>query len=110
MNLYLSLFDPASQGYTRIGTIDYDGLIPAQYDDRPFWLGCGNLYSPNDKAIGSFEYDLTFTARRAFSIDQINDITQNYKLLKNINITTYIPLGNIFFTIHNLLLNFYYYL
>jgi len=62
-----------------IGSIDYEKDDKIPYKEAFYWFGCGSMIAPDEhKAIGEFEYELAFLLNKKLSIEETEDIINNY--------------------------------
>lgn len=64
-----------------IGEIDYEGLNKECYAKAYMWIGCGSMLTPNREHanIGAYEYDLLFCLNKSISLEEANDLKDNYR-------------------------------
>lgn len=64
-----------------LGEIDYLGLEKHSYKNDYMYLGCATMLSEDDKykCIGNFEYYFLMCLDKCISLDEINNLKNNYK-------------------------------
>jgi hypothetical protein len=63
------------------GLIDYEGLDKYVYTDAYCWFGCSNMVgqTKENANIGDFDLNFGFLSKSKFTIEEVDDITLNYK-------------------------------
>jgi hypothetical protein len=63
-----------------IGEITYGDDRKQTYENSFYWFGCGSMIGPEEhRAFGDFEYKMAFVLNKKISLDDINDLTENYE-------------------------------
>lgn len=63
-----------------IGTMRYSGMDRISYENAFYWFGCGSMICDEEhRSIGEFEYEMAFVLNCKISIEDVNDIVQNYE-------------------------------
>lgn len=62
-----------------VGLIDYVDHLKHNYKDCFIWFGCGNMFiEENYRHVGNFKFDLFFGLDKCLSINEINELRDNY--------------------------------
>lgn len=73
-------------------SIDYNGLTKINCIDKFIWLGCGTMFSEDSyKKLSKFEIDFIYFLDKNLTINEINDINENYKV-KYLDYNSELPL------------------
>lgn len=68
-----------------IGKILYPNCQKQKYENTFYWFGCGSMMCPEEhRHIGDFEFDFAFLLNKKINIEEVYDITKNYKKLYTI--------------------------
>lgn len=62
-----------------VGIIEFEQNEKQSYKDAFYWFGCGSMIGPEEhRAIGEFEYQLCFLLNKKLTLDETNDIVENF--------------------------------
>lgn len=63
-----------------IGSISYTDVKKVSYENAFYWFGCGSMICEEQhRSIGTFEYKNTFLLNTNISIEEVDDILDNYE-------------------------------
>ena len=67
--------------YKPIGEIDYEGLDKCSYKEAYMYLGCATQITETEhhKHVGNFEYEFLMCLDKCLSIEEIDELKNNYK-------------------------------
>ena len=63
-----------------VGEIFYKNYTKQSYLNAFYWFSCGSMLGPEEhRGLGTFEYSMAFVINKEITLDDVDDLIQNYE-------------------------------